>query len=101
LPWTPILPGVSQRREGDSNPDERGHGVVERGERAVSSDARQREATLGHVAEAKLADADEALRAAIRAALDAGAFGRVRALLDVLDPPRTTVRELARRHEAP
>jgi hypothetical protein len=72
--------------------------VVERGERAVSSDARQREATLGNVAVAKVTDPDEALRVAIKAALDAGDHARVRALLDVLDPPTAPVLALGSRH---
>jgi hypothetical protein len=46
----------------------------------------------------KTADPDEALRQAIKAALDAGDLARVRALLDVLDPPRAPVVELARRN---
>ena len=55
----------------------------------------QRLATSGVT---KSADPDEALRGAIKAALDAGDLVRVRALLDVLDPPRAPVVELAPRN---
>jgi hypothetical protein len=68
-----------------------------RGEPTVTSSARQREATSGHVAKAKLADSDEALRGAIKAALDVGDLGRVRALIDVLDSSKAAVVELAAR----
>ena len=63
--------------------------MVERGLEQISAaadDASQRLATL-LVAKAEAADA--ALREAIKAALDAGNLVRVRALLDVLDPPKT------------
>jgi hypothetical protein len=42
----------------------------------------------------KITDLDEALREAIKAALDAGDLARVRLLVDVLDPPQALVLEM-------
>jgi hypothetical protein len=62
--------------------------VAERGGIGSPGIDEQRTLTLDHASRAKVVAADDALRMAIKAALDADEFGRARALLDVLDPPR-------------
>ncbi len=86
--------GGGEGEEGDSNPSERRQDVAERSHPdavAPGDDAGHRSTTS---AEAK--DPDDALRGAIKAALDFGDFVRVRALVDLLDPPKAPAVTLAR-----
>jgi len=95
-PRTPqrATPHFSWRREGDSSPRKRGPEVADRCDplAVARNDHARRPSTTFSGPE----DPDEALRGAIKAALDVGDLARVRALLDVLDPPKAPALELAR-----